>query len=429
MNREYRSPSFHRLSRQNHGTGSKAKANSLLFFLCFVVSMSTAESQTPPAPPPPTINPFGPAGHNFNPFMAIVMMVLVTVFFFVGFFSVYIRQCAERRTRGGNWGWDGGVNLGQRSRRLMCGLDRSVIESFPTFVYSTVKGFKIGKDTLECAVCLNEFEDDETLRMIPTCSHVFHPDCIDAWLSSNSTCPVCRANLVPDPDETVTCAAMVQVNDSDSEHETRPENNNPIDQPCPIDVVNQTRDIESPDVNLVNSNSSGNNQNRQQRSRSTGWRLTRLVPRSHSTGHSLVQPGKNCERFTLRLPEDVRSRLMNSSLSRTKSCEALPRARSSKRGYRSKSLGRNYYNYERFERSDRWGFNFTTTPPFFSRTGPSQSPKPEVGGGDEGLATPTPPKGLAKSIKSPFDRLFIGGSGEENVGERSSDRLRPESQV
>ncbi|GMI78446.1 Arabidopsis Toxicos en Levadura 11 [Hibiscus trionum] len=399
--------------------------NSFLFFLCFVVSMSTAQSQTPPASPPPTTNPFGTAGHNFNPSMAIVMVVLVTTFFFMGFFSVYIRQCVERRTRGGNRDVDGAVNFGQRSRRLIRGLDPLVIESFPTFVYSTVKGFKIGKGTLECAVCLNEFEDDETLRMIPTCSHVFHRDCIDAWLSSHSTCPVCRANLVPNPVETTTCAATVQVNDSDSEHEIRPENNNPIEQPCHIDVVNQTRDIESPDVNLVNSNNKANNQNRQQRSRSTGWRLTRFFPRSHSTGHSLVQPGENCERFTLRLPEDVRSQLMNSSLSRTKSWASLPRARSSKRGYRSRSLGSNYYNYERFDRPDRWGF--TMTPPFFSRTGSSQSPKPVVGGGDEGLASPS--KGLPKSIKSPFNCLLKGGSGEENVGERSSDRLRSESQV
>ncbi|KAK8566894.1 hypothetical protein V6N13_109977 [Hibiscus sabdariffa] len=38
----------------------------------------------------------------------------------------------------------GDVNFGRRSRRLMRGLDPSVIESFPTFLYSTVKGFKIG---------------------------------------------------------------------------------------------------------------------------------------------------------------------------------------------------------------------------------------------------------------------------------------------
>ncbi|KAK8485681.1 hypothetical protein V6N11_038002 [Hibiscus sabdariffa] len=372
--------------------------------------MSTAQTQTPTPPP---VNSFGPAGHKFNPSMAIVMVVLVMAFFFMGFFSVYIRQCAERRARGENWDWD--VNFGRRSRRLMRGLDPSVIESFPTFLYSTVKGFKIGKDTLECAVCLNEFEDHETLRLIPICSHVFHPDCIDAWLSSHSTCPVCRANLASNPVDTITCAAAAEVNESDSVPETRPELNNPVHETSHVGDVNQTTDIESPDENLVNS----------KRSRSTGWRLTRLFPRSHSTGHSLVQPGENCERFTLRLPEDVRSQLMSSSLNRTKSCVALPRARSSRRGYRTRSLGRNYYNYERFDRSDQCGF--TMTPPFFSRIGSRRSTKPVVTGSDEGLATPS--KGLSKSIKSPFDRLFIGGSGEENEVERSSNRLRSESQV
>ncbi|XVF39586.1 hypothetical protein PTKIN_Ptkin01aG0045700 [Pterospermum kingtungense] len=347
--------------------------------------------------------------------MAVIMVVLVLAFFFLGFFSVYVRQCTERRMRDGNW--DTNVNFGMRSRRLTRGLDSSVIESFPTFLYSTVKGLKIGNDTLECAVCLNEFEEDETLRLIPKCSHVFHPHCIDAWLSSQSTCPVCRANLAPIPGETITCTT-IQVHNSDSEPENRPENNYTGD---------ETRDVESQDVNLINSNTTIS-QNRPARSRSTGWRLTRLFSRSHSTGHSLVQPGENRDRFTLRLPEEVRSQLMNSSsLSRTKSCVAFPRARSTRRGYRSRSLGGSYFNYERFDRSDRSAF---TTTPFFSRTGSVRSPKQVVNSGgcgdDEGLSSPT--KGLLKSIKSPIDRLFIGGD-RENVGEQSSDRLRPESQV
>ncbi|XWS14952.1 hypothetical protein CRYUN_Cryun35bG0052500 [Craigia yunnanensis] len=419
MNQKDRSPPFLRLFRQNHGFPCMAKANLLLFFLCFVFSLSTGQTQTIPTPPPPS-NLYGSPGSRFNPSMAIIMVVLVTAFFFMGFFSVYIKQCAERRMRGENW--DASVNFGRRSRRLTRGLDASVIESFPTFLYSTVKGLKIGKGTLECAVCLNEFEDDETLRLIPKCSHVFHPDCIDAWLSSHSTCPVCRANLAPKPGETTTCAT-VEVNDSDSEPENRLDNNNTSGETSGIEVVNQRSDIESPDVNLINSNTMIINQNRPPRSWSTGWRLTRLFPRSYSTGHSLVQPGENRERFTLRLPEDVRNQLMNSNLSRTKSCLAFPRARSSRRGYRSRSLGRNYFNYERFDRSDRWGFTMT---PFFSRTGSVRAPNPVVGGsGEEGLATP--PKGLLNSIKSPFDRMLLGG--EENVGEQSSDRLRPESQV
>ncbi|KAH1083611.1 hypothetical protein J1N35_023372 [Gossypium stocksii] len=85
----------------------------------------------------------------------------------------------------------------------MHGLDTLVIETFPIMVNSKVKGHKIGKRTLECAVFLNKFEDDETLRLIPKCDHVFHPECIDIWLTSHTTCPICRANLVPQPGDPV----------------------------------------------------------------------------------------------------------------------------------------------------------------------------------------------------------------------------------
>ncbi|TXG60131.1 hypothetical protein EZV62_014704 [Acer yangbiense] len=78
------------------------------------------------------------------------------------------------------------------------GLDPCVIESFPLFIYSAVKDLKIGREALECAVCLSEFEDDDTLRLLPKCDHVFHRDCIGAWLAFHDTCPVCRANLTPE---------------------------------------------------------------------------------------------------------------------------------------------------------------------------------------------------------------------------------------
>lgn len=30
------------------------------------------------------------------------------------------------------------------------------------------------------------------------CRHIFHPDCLQPWLKTNGSCPVCRFSLVPD---------------------------------------------------------------------------------------------------------------------------------------------------------------------------------------------------------------------------------------
>ncbi|KAL9998734.1 putative transcription factor C2H2 family [Helianthus debilis subsp. tardiflorus] len=50
-------------------------------------------------------------------------------------------------------------------------------------------------EPFDYAVCLCEFSENDKLRLLPTCSHAFHIDCIDTWLLSNSTCPICRNTL------------------------------------------------------------------------------------------------------------------------------------------------------------------------------------------------------------------------------------------
>jgi hypothetical protein len=49
--------------------------------------------------------------------------------------------------------------------------------------------------TTDCSVCLGEFRDGESLRLLPKCSHAFHQQCIDKWLKSHSNCPLCRSNI------------------------------------------------------------------------------------------------------------------------------------------------------------------------------------------------------------------------------------------
>jgi E3 ubiquitin-protein ligase ATL6/9/15/31/42/55 len=274
--------------------------------------------------------------------MAIIIAVLVTALFFMGFFSIYIRRCAD--TSGG-----GSVRpiLSMRRRSAAAasrGLGAEVIETFPTFAYDAVKDLNIGKGALECAVCLNEFEENETLRLIPKCDHVFHPECIDAWLASHVTCPVCRANLVPQPG----CDSANDSDDSDQVLDNNHQNG---------DV--SIRITEGPQVPVMNRNASTK----------SGF-FERF--RSHSTGHSLIQPGENVDRFTLRLPADVRKQVIKRALlNRTASGVAvLPREGSSRRGYRSRSY-RRAVSLERVVRSERWA----KLPSFLSRALSIKSPR------------------------------------------------------
>ncbi|KAK6254478.1 hypothetical protein SCA6_015783 [Theobroma cacao] len=69
------------------------------------------------------------------------------------------------------------------------GLDARVLKSLPVFTFSS----KTHPDSaLECAVCLSEFEENESGRVLPKCNHSFHLECIDMWFHSHSTCPLCR---------------------------------------------------------------------------------------------------------------------------------------------------------------------------------------------------------------------------------------------
>ncbi|KAK5775682.1 hypothetical protein PVK06_043603 [Gossypium arboreum] len=289
-----------------------------IFLYLLTVVVVTAQSTAPP----PRGDSYRLYSH-FDPTMAIVVMVLVGAFFFVWILSIYIRHYDE------SYPIAPAAAASSAQRFRPSGLYPEVIENFPVFLYSHVKNLKIGKRALECAVCLSEFEDDEALRVIPKCCHVFHLDCIDAWLAYHVTCPVCRAKLSPDSDD---IALPVELgsdttesdnNNTESSHPTRQriEQQNEL----VIHVDEETRPRE---------------------------KITGKFTRSHSTGHSMIQPGENTERFPLSY--DV----------------VLEREGSWKKGGEGSRRGKSNI--------DRWVFS--RTPPFVSKTGPLKSPK--GGGGD-----------------------------------------------
>lgn len=76
------------------------------------------------------------------------------------------------------------------------GVKKAAMEAMPTIVYTSVSILPPGLAT-DCSICLAEFRGEEKLRVLPQCNHGFHIECIDKWLTSHSSCPICRHSLNP----------------------------------------------------------------------------------------------------------------------------------------------------------------------------------------------------------------------------------------
>ncbi|KAM5573415.1 RING-H2 finger protein ATL29-like [Rosa sericea] len=261
--------------------------------------MSTNSNSYPP-----------PENISSSPSITVLLTVLLLVFFFLGFFSIYFCKCfvenvltSFQRTPSGDLV---GVPVPPKE-----GLDPSLIQSFPTFIYASVKDFRIEKYGLECAICLVEFEDDSMLRLLTACCHVFHQECIDLWLESHKTCPFCRGNLELSPtimdkspvlahentmheinegEESIYGQDAIRIDIKDEDEEGREGNRSDHQQSLAANVNSNVEDQQIDGQNEENE--------------------TERFSRSHSTGHSIVRPRQEEDRYTLRLPEHVKIKLL-----------------------------------------------------------------------------------------------------------------------
>lgn len=69
------------------------------------------------------------------------------------------------------------------------GINPCVLRSIPVVAFNS-RDFK---DNVVCVVCLSDLADGDKAKVLPSCNHFFHSDCIDTWLlQSDTTCPICR---------------------------------------------------------------------------------------------------------------------------------------------------------------------------------------------------------------------------------------------
>lgn len=77
------------------------------------------------------------------------------------------------------------------------GLSKNCIQKLSTHKFHSSNMIK---PCLEfcCSICLQDFEDEDSVRKLPNCGHLFHLYCIDEWLTRQGNCPMCRIHVCDD---------------------------------------------------------------------------------------------------------------------------------------------------------------------------------------------------------------------------------------
>lgn len=73
------------------------------------------------------------------------------------------------------------------------GLSQEQLDNLEHGVYERV----LTEEEPVCGICLGNYTDGVEVRTLG-CQHMYHKDCCDTWLKINSTCPMCRVEVVVD---------------------------------------------------------------------------------------------------------------------------------------------------------------------------------------------------------------------------------------
>ncbi|GFP85536.1 RING-H2 finger protein atl52 [Phtheirospermum japonicum] len=138
---------------------------------------------------PPMPKSSSNSGSISNPLLISMLGIVGTSLAIVFYHMLLVKYCIRRH---------GSTATPPRSTvsgGASAGVDEKVLRKIQISAFSAVRGD--GADIQdECVVCLGEIEDEDDVRLLPGCEHVFHVTCIDRWFVAHASCPVCRSPIV-----------------------------------------------------------------------------------------------------------------------------------------------------------------------------------------------------------------------------------------
>lgn len=152
-----------------------------------------------------TLEDVSRVGLGYGIAIAVGILVLISTIMLASYVCVRVHG----RSQLVGWGGvaDGAVAVAvQRSSGLMdggagTGIDQATLDTYPKITFSEKQALPHPLD-VSCSICLNDYREPEVLRMLPECRHVFHVQCIDAWLRLHASCPMCRTSPLTTPNQT-----------------------------------------------------------------------------------------------------------------------------------------------------------------------------------------------------------------------------------
>ncbi|XP_021897715.1 probable E3 ubiquitin-protein ligase ZFP1 [Carica papaya] len=110
----------------------------------------------------------------------------------------FFDQYRDMRLDINNMSYEELLALGERIGNVSTGLSKDVISACLRKERCISDGNQEGAT---CTICLENYKKDEEIGTLKNCSHEYHVECVERWLLTKNTCPICKAAAFTDCSE------------------------------------------------------------------------------------------------------------------------------------------------------------------------------------------------------------------------------------